>query len=100
MIKHIVFWNFKDEHDGMNKEDIKMKVQQMLEALPLEISEIIEFEVGQDFNRSEKAFDTVLYSSFKNKEDLQAYQEHSSHQLVKDFIGSVTVERAVVDYEV
>lgn len=100
MIKHIVFWRFKDEAEGLNKDQISKKVKEILEDLVGKIPEIKELEVGNDFNGSPAAFDTALYTSFETKEALAIYQEHPAHLKVKEFVGKVTSDRAVVDYEI
>lgn len=100
MIKHIVFWRFKEEAEGLNKEQIAVKTKEILEALVEKIPEIKELEVGRDFNGSPAAFDTSLYTAFESKEALKIYQEHPAHREVAGFIGKVTSDRAVVDYEV
>ena len=93
MIKHIVFWNFEDS--AIQKEAIDR-----LETLPALITEIIDFEVGVDFNRSEPAFEVALYTSFASKEALGIYQKHPKHIEVAQFIGAHATQRAVVDYEI
>ena len=49
---------------------------------------------------SDVAYDIALYSELENKEALGVYQDHPMHLHVKEFIGAVTSERVVVDYEV
>ena len=96
MVKHIVFWNIKTDLDvdGVY-EEIKIRV----EAMNGEIPGLIKVELGRDFNNSEIAFDIALYSEIENKEALAVYQDHPMHLHVKEFIGAVTSDRAVIDYE-
>lgn len=96
MIKHIVMWKLKDE----NKEENALKIKNDLEALKSEISEIKEIEVGIDVNKSEAAYDVVLYSTFDSQEDLDNYQVHPKHKEAGVFIRQVVSSRVVVDYEV
>jgi hypothetical protein len=93
MIKHIVFWNFETE-------EICKEVVNRLEELPTIINEIVDFEVGENFNGSDAAFQIALYSSFASKDDLQTYQVNPAHKQVAAFIGEVATSRAVVDYEI
>lgn len=97
MVKHIVFWNIKEELDidGVF-EEIKVRV----EALNGEIPGLLKVELGRDFNRSEIAYDVVLYSELEDQNALKVYQEHPMHLHVKEFIGAVTSSQAVVDYEI
>ena len=45
------------------------------------------------------ATDIVLYTTFRNKEDLQTYAVHPLHVEVVEFIKKVAAERRVVDFE-
>ncbi len=92
MIKHIVMWSFETE-------EICLEAKKQLDALAAQISEIVEFEAGINFNEGAAALDLALYSSFNSKEDLGAYQVHPAHKDVATFIGSKAIKRAVVDYE-
>lgn len=98
MIKHIVFWDVAQE--GRSKGEVIKDFKSKLEALPAMIDEIVELEVGIDFNGADTAFDVALYSVFNSKEDLQKYQVHPEHQKVVEFVKQVAVNRAVVDYEI
>ncbi len=100
MIKHIVFWKFADAAEGRSKEENIDRVRNGLLALRESIPEIKEIEVGRDFNQSGAAFEMALYTAFDSTEDLQTYQVHPEHEKMKELIGAVTVDRAVVDYEV
>lgn len=92
MIVHIVFFKFKD-HKDINR------LKEALEGLPNKISEINEFEVGIDFNGSERACELSLYSTFNSKEDLKAYAIHPDHLEVVEIVREVIEYTRVVDYE-
>jgi hypothetical protein len=97
MVKHIVFWNIKEDLDIEGVfEEMKLRV----EAMNGEIPGLIKVELGRDFNGSDVAFDVALYSELENKEALSVYQDHPMHLHVKEFIGAVASARAVVDYDV
>ncbi len=100
MIKHIVMWRLKEEAEGATKAENIQKMKEMLLALPGVISEIIRLEVGINSLASPAAYDVVLYSEFANFDGLNAYQIHPEHEKCKDFIGKITCDRAVVDYEI
>jgi hypothetical protein len=96
MVKHIVCWKIKEDLDINGVfEEMKFRV----EAMNGEIPGLIKVELGRDFNGSDVAFDVALYSELVNKEALEVYQDHPMHLHVKEFIGAVTSERMVVDYE-
>ena len=97
MVKHIVFWNIKEDLDIEGVfEEMKLRV----EAMNGEIPGLIKVELGRDFNGSDITFDVALYSELESKEALSVYQDHPMHIHVKEFIGAVTSARAVVDYDV
>jgi hypothetical protein len=75
------------------------RLKEALEDLPTKIREIIEFEVGLDFNKTDRACDISLYSSFETKEDLKAYAIHPEHLKVVEIVKEVTEYTKVVDYE-
>jgi hypothetical protein len=100
MVKHIVFWKVKEEHDGMGREELIGKIKEMIEGMRETVPTIENIEVGRDFNKSDKAYEIALYSSFADRNALDEYQRHPAHEEVKKFVGAVTTERAVVDYEV
>ncbi len=84
----------------MSKEEIIARVRSELEGLKESIAEIKAMEVGENFNSLAAAFDVSLYSEFESEEDLKAYQKHSEHVKVAQFIRDVRTDAAVVDYEI
>jgi hypothetical protein len=99
MIKHIVIWHLKDFAEGNYRKTNAELVKQKLEALRGRIPGMVAIEVGIDVSRSESSGDIALYSEFSGQEALEAYQKHPEHLAIKDFIGAVTLQRKVVDYE-
>ena len=96
MIKHIVFFNLKED----NKAENASKMKTILEDLVGKIDEIVELEVGLDFSNTEASYDVALYSTFKSQEDLNAYAIHPLHVECVNFIKTVIMKRSVVDYEI
>ncbi|MFP4330406.1 MAG: Dabb family protein [Alkalispirochaetaceae bacterium] len=99
MVKHIVMWKLAESHEGMDKEALAREVQRRILAMKSTVPMLRQIECGIDFNRSDRAWDIALYSSFDDREGLEAYQEHPEHEKVKAFVREVAVEAAVVDYE-
>jgi hypothetical protein len=99
MIKHIVIWRLKDRAEGNDRAENALIVKQRLESLAGRIPGMKAIEVGIDFSGSDASGDIVLYSEFSGREALDAYQKHPEHLAMKDFIGNVTQERRVVDYD-
>lgn len=100
MIKHIVFWKLKPEALGATGAENAAAIVNRLHELPAQIPEIVSLETGHDFSNSPASWDVCLYSEFRTREDLKTYQDHPAHVRVRDFIGQVVSERAIVDYEV
>lgn len=98
MVKHIVMWKLKDSAEGGSKIENARKIKEGLEALKGVIEEIRELEVGINFEKSDMAYDLVLYSAFDNERNLDIYQNHPEHLKVGVFIGKVKDKRIVVDY--
>jgi hypothetical protein len=98
MIKHLVMWKLKDFANGNSKEENAAKIKLMLEDLNGKIPGLIKLEVGIDFSNTENSSDIILYSEFKSKEDLNAYQIHPEHEKVKPFVLVCRSERRIVDY--
>lgn len=97
MIRHIVFWNLKEE----NKAETALKIKTDLEALKGKIPGLLHIEVGINSPKSpQDNWDVVLNSDFENIDALNAYQVHPLHKEAAAFIGTVRTARACVDYEI
>ena len=94
MIVHIVMFKFKEQNRASNIE----LVAKELNALVDKIDVLQSIEVGVDFNRSQRAFDLSLYSTFETENDLKTYATHEEHLKVVALIKEVTSESKVVDY--
>ena len=99
MIKHVVMWKLKNEAEGNSLEINRRLVREKLEGLMDVIPEIDSLEVGLNISSSDAAFDMVLITTHKSAKDLQQYVIHDAHKAVAGFIGNVTAERKVVDFE-
>jgi len=100
MIKHIVMWKLADFAEGKSRTENAKLIKEKIEGLKNIVPQIVEIEVGFNFNRSDTAYDVVLYSLFQSKEDLDIYQEHPDHKKVAEFVAKVRTARVVADYEV
>lgn len=99
MIKHIVMWRLKEEAGNNSKVENAKKIKKELEALKVEIKEIVDLEVGINIVDDSQAYDLVLYSVFNTKNDLKKYATNPKHVKVASFIKSVAESRVVVDYQ-
>jgi len=97
MLKHIVMWNIKENID---KGETAKQIKVLLEGLKEKIVEIVEIEVGINYNDSEAAHDVVLISTFEKQEDLESYIVNPHHKEAGKYVSTVVKDRVVVDYEV
>jgi len=95
MIKHIVFWQIKDE---LEKQIVMPKMKEMLLSLVGKIDGLKSMEVGFNYNGGE--YDIALYSVFENKEALAVYANHPDHLVVKKYVHACIKGRTAVDYEI
>lgn len=99
MIKHIVMWKFKDEAEGLSREENLLKVKTALEELPSKIDFIRHIEVNMNVNNNGKNFDAVLISEFDSIEDVKKYRDHPEHKKISSYVALVREDRACVDFE-
>jgi len=99
MIKHVVMWKLKEEAGGHSSSQNAQELKRRLEVLPASISCIRFLEVGLNFAEGEAAWDVVLISGFDTREDLEVYRVHPDHVSVARFVGEISVDRRVVDFE-
>ena len=60
---------------------------------------IIEYRTGINFNDAPHSWDFVIDSIFRNKEDLQKYQESEEHKDAIRIGSEIEKTKAVIDYE-
>ena len=99
MVRHIVMWKLKESARGRTKAQNAAFIKERLESLKEKIPEIIKIEVGFDFSRTENSADVILYSEFRSKEALDAYQANPEHLACKPLISEICSERRLGDYE-
>ncbi len=97
MIRHIVVWRMAESED---KNEKALAIKENLEALKDKINEIVDIQVGINFNTTDAASDVVLVSTFATRDDLAAYIQHPAHKAVGTaYVRPNVTERRVVDYE-
>ena len=101
MIRHIVMWTLKEEAGGRDKAanaaEMKARLLALRGRIPLAVE--LEVAVGEAIFAAVPPTDIVLATTFRTREDLQAYAVHPLHMEVVEFIKKVVAERRVVDYE-
>ena len=94
MLKHVVFFKFKD---GVGEEEI-VDLEKSLAELPPVIPEILTYEFGRDIVRSERSYDLALVSTFKDLDAMQRYQKHPDHQVVLKKVNDLCESVLAVDF--
>jgi len=92
-------WRFLNSAEQADKNSNINKAVDMLEGLQHEIEDLVGIETGVNIASSPAAFDLVLITWHQDTNGLAKYREHPAHKEVASFIGKVTAERCVVDFE-
>ena len=97
MIKHIILWQLKPEH---NNDAVKDGIKNGLEDLFGKIPGLIEISVQTTGLASSNA-DVMLYSVFEDEASLKGYATHPEHMRVADtYVRPFTQTRLCLDFEV
>lgn len=100
MIKHIVMWKLKEQAEGADRQANAREMKRRLDACAEIVPGILQFEVALAQSGLEATYDVVLVSAFENKEALDAYANHPTHQALMPFFKAVRDERQCMDYEI
>jgi hypothetical protein len=95
MIKHIVFFKFKE---NTTEKEIR-EFEKNLQPLPASIDEIRHFEFGRDVIRSERSFDIALIVDFEDLDAGERYQKHPAHLKVIEKARNICSDIKAVDYK-
>ncbi len=96
MVKHIILWTLKEEH---NNDEVKQGMKTSLEALYGVIPGLLEIKVQTQKLESSNA-DVMLYSVFENEEALKGYAVHPAHVKAADEkVRPFTQIRLCIDFE-
>ena len=80
MVKHIILWKLKDEH---NNDAVKKGIKDGIEGLQGKIHGILEIKVQTEKLKTSNA-DVMLYSVFESEEALREYAVNPVHLEVAD----------------
>ncbi len=96
MVKHIILWKLKDEHNNIS---VKEGIKSNLEGLAGKIPGLIEIKVQISGLASSNA-DVMLCSEFEDEAALKGYAVHPEHVFVADtFVRPFTQTRLCLDFE-
>ena len=97
MVKHIILWKLKAEHNNI---EVKSGIKQNLEGLLGKIPGLLEISVQTEGLASSNA-DVMLYSVFDDENALKGYAVHPDHVYVADtYVRPFTQTRLCLDFEV
>jgi hypothetical protein len=96
MVKHIILWKLKDEH---NNDAVKNAIKEGLEGLRGVIPGLVEIRVQAESLPSSTA-SLMLYSVFESAEALTNYAGHPLHLAAKEHFWNFLDSRVAADYEV
>ncbi len=97
MVKHIILWTLKPEH---NTPEVKQGMKEGLEALVGVVPGLLELRIETQPLASSNA-DAMLYSVLESEDALKGYAVHPAHVEVADtLVRPFTATRACMDFEV
>lgn len=97
MVKHIILWKLKEEH---NNSSVKENIKKNLEGLKGKISGLVEIDV-QIYGLASSNADVMLCSLFEDERSLKEYAVHPAHVFVADnYVRPYTETRMCLDFEV
>ena len=97
MIRHSIMWRITDEYEGMTKEEIMNKLEELFSYLKKTIPEIRSMTLERDVLHTERSYDLIYITEFDSLEDLETYRVHPEHVKVAQFVGAVRTAQAVTD---
>jgi hypothetical protein len=100
MIRHIVFWKFKDTVTGAARDEALQRIKQGFEAMRGQIPGLRHIEIGIPFSKGPESADFSLYSEFDSRAALEGYNAHPLHTAMVAIVGELRSERRVSDYDV
>jgi stress responsive alpha/beta barrel protein len=100
MVRHIVFWKFKDTITGPARDEALRRIKEGFEAMNGQIAGLRHIEVGIAFSTGPESADFSLYSEFDSRAALEGYNTHALHVAMVAIVREVRSERRVSDYEV
>jgi hypothetical protein len=99
MVKHIVFFKLLPSALSENRETQLKKMKEIFSPLAKELPFIIEYKTAINFNDDASAWDFVIDSVFRDKEDLHKYQVSKEHKEAIRKGLEIKKTKAVIDYE-
>ncbi len=99
LIKHIVFWKIKPAGDKQAHVEIIREFKKRFASLKTIIPEILDAHIGYNFNAGPNDFTMCCDALFRNLTELETYIVHPEHLKLREWLNSVSYDKAVFDYE-
>jgi hypothetical protein len=99
MIKHIVFFKLSNASDPEQKMAQLNKMKEIFTPLGSMFPFIVEYRTGINYNDAPHAWDFVIDSIFRNKEDLEKYMVSAEHLEAVRKASEIEKNKAVIDYQ-
>jgi hypothetical protein len=99
MVKHIVFFKLS-KFSSLKEKNLQLKrLDEIFSPLGHLLPFIADFKTGINYNEASFAWDFVIDSIFKNKEDLNKYMVSNEHLDAVKTASVIEKTKAVIDYE-
>mgnify|MGYP001581180806 CR=1 FL=1 len=99
MFRHVIMWKIISDSENRSKEEIALKMKELLEGLNNKIPGLIKMDAQINTALIENTFDIVLISDFTSKQAYADYSKHPEHSKIIPFFKTLKLERAIVDFE-
>jgi hypothetical protein len=99
MVKHIVFFKLKKFNSLKEKQSQLKRLVEIFSPLGHILPFIVDFKTGINYNEASHAWDFVIDSIFRNKEDQEKYMESEEHLKAVKTASEIEKTKAVIDYE-
>ncbi len=101
MIRHIVWWELKDEADGRDAVENARRIKVAGEALNGKIPSLISLEISTAIQPGSTVKAALaLMSTHNTMEDLKAYAAHPLHLEFLELVKACTASRSCLDYAI
>ncbi|MCT4627614.1 Dabb family protein [Halodesulfovibrio sp.] len=101
MIKHIVWFTFKEEAEGASAAENAAKTVDILRNLEGKIPALKSIDVSMTFAKTTtEDVQVILLSTHDDEAGLASYNEHPLHQECVSFIKTVIASRKAIDFVV
>ena len=99
MLKHIVWFTFKEEAEGASAAENAEKAVTMLRSLEGKIPTLKTLDVSKDFaSTTTEEVQVILFSTHDDEAGLKDYAEHPLHLECVEFIKKVIASRKAIDF--